>query len=328
MVDGVRIPELSDYSHFDRVAFSPSFADPVDRWFQMPDSRSVEEICYLATTVLPRYDNRGLVRIVDPMCGTGSAAVAAHRLGLDFVGIERDASRALYAAAKCAALSVAIPAAMLRRCIEAERFVTDIESDSQRATQLLAAAIALASDDNSLVSQQKELLRIVEEDLDGLTPCDLAYQLLWMDSRSHADLAARRPGLTLGVVSPPHPRTRASQEHDSHGSYQYAKAALQQYGLATPELLSTTADVADSVMDGLKTLLADIAMIEFETLPEMRPTEDRLCEAAGSAGWLPIAIVHTYAEAPDDPGRGRGGYVILQRDTQAEGSAEAQLSAP
>jgi hypothetical protein len=303
-----------DPSYFDRVAFLPE-ADRVDRWFQVPDGRSVSEVCFLIDECTSRY---GLARpelVIDPLCGTGSAAVAAALRGLSFEGYERDPLRALYAAAKCAGLGSKRPSG--QRFLDALQSVqrhgaTSGASDLPEWT--MAVAAALAASDDTLLHPGSNVAYIVAADLDerSAAPSSALFRAQWRDI---ADVGSESPDHRPAVVitSPPHPRSRAAFVPPNDESVAVARTEMRRLGAANP--MDTTASSFDH--RNLFTFLsrchpgAHVAFVEFETVDEYGPTEDRVVSASRDFGWSCLEIVDTYVAAPDEADRGRGGYVVL-----------------
>jgi hypothetical protein len=92
-----------DRDHFARVPFLPDPGDLIDRWFQVPDGRSVAEIAYLIDMLRAHGIDGDL--LVDPFAGAGSAVIAAARRGMAFRGFDAYPPRLLYTLAKASAVA-------------------------------------------------------------------------------------------------------------------------------------------------------------------------------------------------------------------------------
>lgn len=321
--------ERRDLSYFDRVPFAPDPIERIDRWFQVPDGRNVHEVSFLIDECRRRYGAQDVELLVDPMSGAGGACLAAAKAGMDFVGLERNAPRALYSLAKCVAASGQLPNPESLRLAVAELEVM-LEPSGQiepfdHPNFVVAAAISVARLESRRTLVRRDPLDLVLEDLAieaPEAPPPISADAICVDILNKSLEALPRSNRTTAVItSPPHPRTRARLSSDLSDAAILARRCLTKVGrLVEPEADEDFGALnahAQSPVDGVMRVARDVfpdtrlVLLEYESPKDMPDLVPQLIAAGRGYGFGIEDIVLTYEAAPDEPSRGRGGYVVL-----------------
>jgi hypothetical protein len=313
-----------DLDYFNRVPFLPAEDDAVDRWFQIPDGRSVGELEFLLSESVTRYGASQADTLIDPLCGAGSGAVAAARRGWSFVGCERDPVRALYALAKAVAVGDERPAIN-----DVRRALLGTGAKVGRAAKIIASAVEVANLQMPL--QRQLLVENVLEDLERLArESGLGKMDVWCLDVGVDHACPTDESESVMITSPPHPRSRAVFAPEDSPPVQRARACLSEVGhMRRPQR---------NASDGSRTPFGNVlrfvggsfprcalAIVEYET-PEGEPDSAARIVAEGhAAGWNELETVITYEAAPDTPWRGRGGYVVLARQAPMNSAASVAV---
>ena len=231
--------------------------------------------------------------LFDPFCGAGSAACAAARAGMAFVGSDLAPARALMALAKSMAM-MRHPRA--KECVR----------DAVLVWELLGHPVG-------------HVQEWIESDCELNWPVrDPTSAVYCADARETFGLHRRllTSPVTM-ITSPPHPKTRGTLvDHDSQASI-LARNALTSFESTAGPVKHSDGDVddVDEVLGSTCKRLAQgsWAIIEFETPPGTTDRGVVLSTILGLAGWQTVEIVDTYATAPDGPAHGSGGYVVALR---------------
>jgi hypothetical protein len=312
----------TDLDYFARVPFLPDPMLPVDRWFQVPDGRSVREIGYL----IDHLAGLGLTGevLVDPFAGAGGAAVAAAQHNLAFRGYDVYPPRLLYTLAKC--VSFGADATLGRRLVSARaartahELIEGYRSDPAVLTLLGALAVARTDPDLTARTDRHEIL------IDDVwsTPSTPMNDL---DAWCHAvgDPPAglpvdERPAIV--ITSPPHPRTRARFQTRTTESVQLSEELLGALG----RLRRSWEDVPPPRPDSIRAMFQFLrhvhpatsgVVIEFENVPDEPSSQELTIQAGAAFGFEILETVITYLEAPDvGPGR-VGGFIVFRRPPEA-----------
>lgn len=318
-------PAREDLGYFDRVSFAPRADSIVDRWFQVPDGRSVDEIEFLIRQCRDRYGLDDLGLLADPLAGAGSAAVAAATAGLGFVGLERDAPRALFALAKC--VSLACSAIDLREIEDLAAAASALRSDTRvdpfaYPALVLACAVAVARLAGSDLSSGNDPLPAINRDLGALgqaghfrRPLRPAEMICADANTSDLPTFADWVLPTAIITSPPHPRTRATWAADDSEAAALARRSLERFGRWAHRRggVSTQSTPVHGVFRVAQRLPATrIVILECESPVETDPVEREYVAIGEESGFAVEEYVTTYLSAPDQPGRGRGGYLVFR----------------
>lgn len=313
-----------DLGYFERVPFRADPLEPVDRWFQLPDSRSVEEIRRLID--LSRARGHAASVLVDPYAGAGGAAVAARDRGMEFVGWEAYAPRALYALSKSIAMSASpeVDAESLASVVHSLRGdrqhlpkVIDVETGSEI---ILAAACAVSEEDPDIALRAETIVEAIVHDLElngqlARVPALIEYGDIRDTRRSTCEHRA-----ALVITSPPHPQTRANFLPVTNRGVRLAHDVLVR--VRGTGLCAAVPLVPRNASTPLFRFVRSVfprtcyLIVEFETPPDCQPTDTLLIDAAAEWGFVHEETVVTYETAPDGKHGGYGGMVIFTNDPE------------
>jgi hypothetical protein len=302
--------------HYRRFSFLPDVKEPLDRWFQLPDGRTAAEVQHFyawARDLAPDVEV-----IVDPLCGAGSAGVAARNEGLAFRGFDGYPPRALYALAKCQSGDAAFLRELAARpdIADASAALHHVAETRPSDDPLLTimAACRVASLDIGAGPSFAELLAWIAEDLDG-SPSDVDLDVECMDIRQRDDeVFDLRPAVM--VTAPPHPLTRGVFRDPDDPVLTEAVEALRRLGRYRSHTeAATAAGLVPAVFafgvqrfPGLRA-----AIIEYEDPPGHSSGAEQIIEVGEAYGFRWVETVVTYEATPDGHHQGGGGQVLLRR---------------
>jgi hypothetical protein len=313
-----RVAPRADLDYFSRIPFLPDPMQPTDRWFQVPDGRSVREIGHLIGH-LAEHGLAGDV-LVDPFAGAGSAAVAAAEHSLAFRGFDAYPPRLLYTLAKCVGLAAESKLGMRLvagdATIPSHNLISRYRSDRAALTLLGALAVACTDPDLTGRNDRREVLIA---DVSSAVPAPMKDFDAWCHTLGDpfADLPVDdRPAIV--ITSPPHPRTRARFQNRATSSVQLAEEVLCALGRLRRSWENVPPRRPDSIRAMFQFLrkvfpATEGIVIEFENVTDEPSSQDLTVQAGAAFGFEVIEIIITYLVAPDvGPGR-QGGFIVFRR---------------
>ncbi|MGY0230918.1 hypothetical protein [Longispora urticae] len=305
--------------HYHRFSFLPDESEPVDRWFQVPDGRTVREVGHLISLARDLAPSAELV--VDPLCGAGSAAVAARCEDMAFRGFEVYPPRALFALTKCRPYDIGAWKRLLETAgpdpdaADLRRAAAEWTSPD-RSVLTLATACLVAESELPSGPSFGDRLRWITEDLAG-GPAATDLDVTCLSIREEHGDAPPDPRPAILLTSPPHPRTRGTFKDHGDPDLVDSVHELRRTGryLASESrpadisgLVPTMFSFVERRYPGVR-----VAIIEFEDPPGYPSGSTAIIQAAVERGYEVVEVLITYQAAPDGQHPGSGGLVFLRR---------------